>query len=250
MNYTRIVFSPTGGTARVADILSGVLCKEAKTIDLMKAGNGCTMGKDDICLIAMPVFSGHAPVTAVERLRSVKAEGARAVLVAVYGNRAIDDALAEMEDEAVRCGFQVVAAVKAVAEHSIMRQYGKARPDAGDASELRRFAEAIAEKLQKGDRTPPSLPGNRPYKNPPALPMFPKRTKDCDRCGLCERQCPTGAIALSRGKTVDKSRCVTCMHCVSVCPRKAVRLNPLWVKAVAVAMRKAFAGRKANGLYL
>ena len=53
-------------------------------------------------------------------------------MVAVFGNRAYDDALLEMQDVASEIGFRVIAAVAAVAEHSIIRKYGKGRPDADD----------------------------------------------------------------------------------------------------------------------
>ncbi len=250
MKYTQLVFSPTGGTAKVARILADALTTTCRTIDLMKAGNTETLDAEEVCLIAMPVFSGRVPAVAVERLKALKANGSRAIIVAVYGNRAIDDALVEMLDEVKACGFQVIAAIKAAAEHSIMRQYGAGRPDAEDEADLQRFAKAILEKLASGDHTEPAVPGNRPYKTPAALPMLPKRNKHCNRCGLCEKQCPTGAIDLTRKDPVDKNRCITCMHCVSICPQQAVKLNPLLVKVAAFTMKKVFAERKTNQLYI
>lgn len=46
------------------------------------------------------------------------------VLLCVYGNRACEDTLAEMQDLAEQCGSTVVATVAAIAEHSIMHQTG------------------------------------------------------------------------------------------------------------------------------
>ncbi len=252
MNY-QIIFSPTGGTAKVAGILSDTLCKDSKIIDLMSAPSNYehyAIGEDDICIIAMPVFSGRVPAIAIERMKALTVGGAKAVIVAVYGNRAIDDALVEMLDEAKACGFKVIAAVKAVAEHSIMRQYGALRPDTDDAKDLQAFAKSIQEKIYCRETPEPSVPGNRPYKTPTALPMHPKRNKECNQCALCEKQCPVGAIDLSHRNAVNNALCITCMHCVSICPRKAVSLNSLMVKTAAFAMRKAFVKRKTNELYL
>ena len=67
-------------------------------------------------------------------------------LVCVYGNRAYEDTLVEMEDAANHCGFQVVAAIAAVAEHSILSQYASNRPDASDEKQLVNFADQIADK--------------------------------------------------------------------------------------------------------
>ncbi len=250
MKYTQIIFSPTGGTARVSKILADALTTECETIDLMKSENAETFGAEDVCVIAMPVFSGRVPAVAVERMKALSANGSRAIIVAVYGNRAIDDALVEMLDEVKACGFKVIAAIKAVAGHSIMRQYGVGRPDAEDKADLQGFAKSILEKLASGKDSEPSVPGNRPYKTPAALPMRPKRNKKCNQCGLCEKQCPVGAIDLTRKNPVDKDLCITCMHCVSICPKQAVKLNPLMVKIAAFTMKKAFVERKTNKLYI
>ena len=82
--------------------------------------SGYTIAKEDRVLIAMPSFGGRAPAAAIERLKKITGNGAKCTLVCVYGNRAYEDTLAEMEDAAKECGFQVVAAAAAVAQHSII----------------------------------------------------------------------------------------------------------------------------------
>ena len=54
----------------------------------------------------------------------------------MYGNRAYEDTLVEMEDAAKECGFNVIAAISAIAEHSIMHQYATNRPDKEDEKQL------------------------------------------------------------------------------------------------------------------
>ncbi len=39
----------------------------------------------------------------------------------------------------------------------------------------------------------------------------------CKGCGVCERECPTGAIN-SKEKELDNERCIRCMRCIAVCP--------------------------------
>ncbi len=174
MKYTQIIFSPTGGTAKVSRALAEALAAESKataesekieeseTIDLMRSENVRALGAEEVCIIALPVFSGRVPAVAVERLKALTVHGSRAIIVAVYGNRAIDDALVELLDEVKACGFRVVAAIEAVAEHSIMRQYGSGRPDAEDKADLQRFANPVIEKLASDSDSEPSVPGNRP----------------------------------------------------------------------------------------
>ncbi len=121
-------------------------------------------------IIAMPSFGGRAPVVAIERLRKIHGNGAKCVLVCVYGNRAYEDTLAEMEDAAKECGFQVTAAISAVAEHSIMPQYAAGRPDETDRKQLIDFADKITGKTGSVSTNP----GNRPYKKAAMINMFDK----------------------------------------------------------------------------
>ena len=48
----------------------------------------------------MPVYAGRVPAPAVERLKGMKTSGVKCVIVAIYGNRAYEDALVEMQDVA------------------------------------------------------------------------------------------------------------------------------------------------------
>ena len=48
----------------------------------------------------MPVYAGRVPALAVERLTGIKTSGVKCVIVAIYGNRAYEDALVEMQDVA------------------------------------------------------------------------------------------------------------------------------------------------------
>lgn len=47
-------------------------------------------------------------------------------------------------------------------------------------------------------------------------------TSKCNSCGLCERNCKAACIQ-SKSHTIDYSRCVACMDCISTCRQKAVR---------------------------
>ena len=82
----------------------------------------------------------------------------------VYTEIAFEDTLVELEDVAKHAGFRVIAAVAAIAEHSIARQFAAGRPDAQDAAQLAEFAQQIQQKLLAEDASESSIPGNRPYK--------------------------------------------------------------------------------------
>lgn len=253
MPCTQILFSPTGGTRRVSEILSGALGGAARTIDLSDPsieafGAVCAPGEPAV--IAVPSFGGRVPEIALRRLAGVKGQGAPAVLVCVYGNRAYEDTLAELQDAAAAAGFRVIAAVAAVAEHSILRQYAAGRPDEQDEETLRGFAAQIAQKLSGGDVSLPAIPGSRPYKPRGGSGPVPAAGNSCIRCGVCAASCPVQAIDKDDPRKTDAARCISCMRCVAVCPQKARELNPAHLTALAARLQKACSARKECELYL
>lgn len=248
MNTVEIVFSPTGGTEKVAHIIGRQWSENTIKIDLSdpKADfSGYTINEEDRVLVAMPSFGGRAPAAAIERLRKIAGNGGKCTLVCVYGNRAYEDTLAEMEDAAKECGFRVVAAVAAVAQHSILPQYAAGRPDTSDKKQLEQFAEQIAGKTE----AVVSIPGNRPYKKAGGVGLVPKVGKSCTKCGLCAESCPVQAIDAGRFKA-DSKKCISCMRCVKQCPEKARKVNGAMVSIAAMAIKKACSVRKENKLYI
>lgn len=248
MNVVEIIFSPTGGTEKVAHILARQLGENTVKIDLSDAKidfTKCEITPEDMVLVAMPSFGGRAPAAAIERLKRIAGNSAKCTLVCVYGNRAYEDTLVEMEDAAKECGFRVIAAVAAVAEHSILPQYATGRPDASDEKQLADFAAKIAGK----DSEIASLPGNRPYKKSGGAGLVPKPTKDCVKCGLCAEKCPVQAIDRA-SFAADAKKCIGCMRCVKQCPQNARKVNGMMVSAAAMAIKKACSVKKENELYL
>ena len=136
MKGYEISFSPTGGTQRAAGILAERLLDAIVPVDLTDGRedfSSISLGKGDVAVIAVPSYGGRAPGTAVQRLSVIKGNGASAILVCVYGNRAYEDTLAELRDTAQSAGFHVICAVAAVAEHSIARQFAAGQPGPGQA---------------------------------------------------------------------------------------------------------------------
>lgn len=253
MNIKTITFSPTGGTKAVCDILAHALGPDPFAIDLTDRFADHTqvaLSADDLAIIAMPCYCGRVPVLAAERFAHIRGNSARAILVAVYGNRAYDDELVELADLATAGGFRVIAAVEAIAEHSIVREYATGRPDEADAAALRAIAERIAEKLSQGDDTVPEMPGNRPYKEGPCGGNIPQASAACVHCGTCAEVCPAGAIDPEHIETADPARCISCMRCIAVCPVNARAIDPAKQQGIAEHLRPVCSIRKEAALYL
>lgn len=248
--FYQITFSPTGGTKKAAEMLSAAW-DEKREIDL------CDRKEDfsryiftakDICLVAVPSFGGRVPAVAAERLKQMQGGGARAILAAVYGNRAYEDTLAELEDILKDDGFSPVAGAAVVAEHSILREFATGRPDGADEVQLKEWSAKLKEKAEQGGAI--FFPGNRPYKKYGALPMTPKAGKECSGCGTCAAKCPVGAISLEDPKEIDGEKCIACMACVAVCPKQARGVSPVLLAGAKVMLKKALSGRKENELFL
>ena len=220
-----LIFSPTGGTAKAAEGLLSGWEEPVEKVDLcQKKGKGISFRPEDQVLLASPVYGGRIPAAALRRMASFQGNGARAVLLCVYGNRAYDNALAELGAAARRMGLQPVAAVTAVAEHVMERRIAAGRPDAADQETLKQFGQKIWEKIVSGDTKVPVLPGKEPTGWAKPMGVLPVRSKDCDGCQACETACPVGAYHLA---AANRKACLSCQRCVQVCPQGALSL-PGW----------------------
>ncbi len=246
-----IYFSPTGGTKNVADILVSNLGGEVCGVDICCDIEKMSLQTGDVCLVSVPSFAGRVPQIAVDRMKKISGNGAKAILNCVYGNREWDDTLTELQDTLESCGFVCVAAVAAVAEHSIFRQFATGRPDKDDAQELAEFARKITEKLECGVFGELNLAGSHgPYKELPNIPFKPEANGSCDNCGICAEGCPVGAIDKADPCKTDKECCISCMRCRDICPKHARDLDPVFMQVSAEKMAPKLGGHKKNYLFL
>lgn len=208
------------------------------------------LSKEDVVIFAVPSFSGRVPKTAAERFVRIKGNHSRCILVCVYGNRAYDDTLVEMQDLAGTADFCVIAAVAAVAEHSIVHQYATGRPDDRDIENLHSVADQIWDKIEKGERSfPEGIPGNRPYREAGGG-MVPYPSEQCNQCGICAKECPVHAIDERNVSQVEADLCISCMRCTVVCPNQARRISQEMEKAIGEKLKEVCSVRKECECYI
>ncbi len=106
-------FSPTGGTRKAGEFLAEGISENVNPVNLGKE-KGFSQADGEMAVVAAPVFGGRIPAFVAEKLKKVDGGGKRAVTLAVYGVRAYEDALVELNDAVSACGFQVIASAALV----------------------------------------------------------------------------------------------------------------------------------------
>ena len=94
-----ITFSPTHTSKQVGEaIVRGTGISDVTRTDLTFHPAGkLEIPENTLTVITVPVYGGKVAPPALERMKDVHASGAPAVLVAVYGNRAYEKALVELD---------------------------------------------------------------------------------------------------------------------------------------------------------
>ena len=235
-------FSPTGTTQKIAHTVAEGMAYPNQNIDLSIPQKMEEISEDTVLLAVVPVYGGRVPAVALERISQMRGNGQNAVAVVVYGNREFEDALLELKNTMEGIGFRVIAAAAFIAEHSIVRSIAAGRPDEDDLRTAREFGAQVAEKLSKDDRpSSVQVPGNMPYREFGGMPAHPKAGKAC---------IPAGAIPTERPDTTDPEKCITCMRCVAVCPKKARSLPAPMLLASKTMLSVKAAGYKKPQTFL
>lgn len=148
-----ITFSPTHTSKQVGEaIVRGTGISDVARTDLTFHPAGkLEIPESTLTVITVPVYGGKVAPPALERMKDVHASGAPAVLVAVYGNRAYEKALVELDAFASDRGFKVIAGATFVGEHSYNTQQNPiaaGRPDADDLQFAETFGAKIRTKIE------------------------------------------------------------------------------------------------------
>ena len=245
-------FSPTGGTEKIGIYLAKSISECVVEHNLADKNAPVENPKNEFSVIAVPVFGGRIPAFIAEKLKSIKASGKKAATVAVYGNRAYEDTLLELNNILNESGFCVIASGAFVAQHSMYPELAAGRPDEKDFEDLSCFGKKILEKLESGSEDQIKVPGNYPYKPEFSAPATPISTEACCLCKKCIAICPTDAICISENKLIktDIAKCALCMACVKTCPTHARILPPPMSKKIRQMLAKFKDIRRKNETYI
>lgn len=266
-----LCYSATGVTEKVTRILMEALEKE---LDLPQAvfhgfrkpderSADYVFGPGDLVVVGSPTYAGRMPNKIVPDFQArLRGNGALAVPVVTFGNRAFDNALAELCAVLEANGFHTVAAAAFPGRHAFTDALGEGRPDWNDKREIQAFAKRVTGKLRELKAPPPpvKVPGDpeAPYYVPkglngePAKFLKAKPRTDlgkCCNCGVCARLCPMGAIDLKNVAEVTGT-CIKCHACVRKCTHHAKYFDdPAFLSHVAM-LEKNFQEPKECAVFL
>lgn len=258
-----IYFSPTRTTRKIIEsVAQGVRIARVEHLDLTppEAMTREFAGMHDaLAIIGSPVYGGRLPTEMVSRFRRLRGNGTPAVIVAVYGNRAYEDALLELRDLALEAGFKPVAAGAFIGEHSFSGNatpIAFGRPDGEDLMEAAKFGKLIHEKMSNlralDGMLPLQVPGNFPYKELRMLSDIAPVVHEavCSKCGRCATVCPTAAITMGDAAATDGSLCIKCCACVKFCSAGARTMDDPRIRQVAEQLATNCGKRKEPEAYL
>lgn len=220
-----VVFSPCGSTAKVTELLTGKLPMKVERHNLTLPGarkNTLSFDNETLVFINFPVYGG-LPKIAAEIFELLKGDDTPCVYVATRGDTETKEFFPDMNKLAVPRGFKPVAAVAAVAEHTLMPTVSHGRPDKEDAELLGKFGLEACRRASEG-KTLSEIPGEPHPK--PDFAFYPITDADvCIRCGLCVENCPVAAIPEDNPVTQDNAVCIQCAACAHVCPVEARKMG-------------------------
>ena len=273
-------FSPTGGTLqvaqRLAETLGPLLHAEVEQHSYTLPRERETLPQfdnDDIVLWATPVYAGRIPNKTLDFVRNALTRSNNnaltqsrnlSIALVTFGNRAYDNALAELVGLMQDGGMHPVGAAAVVTRHAFSDTLGAGRPNEEDLAALDSFAEHLAEKISKFkvQNSKLSLPGEThpekyytPLKANSAPAGFLKAKPSCDpnrctRCGKCMDDCPMGSIVADEGLPSFDGICIKCQACRRICPAVAIAFTDLEYLSHVAMIEKTFAEPKQSEFYL
>ncbi|NLW78947.1 MAG: 4Fe-4S binding protein [Ruminococcaceae bacterium] len=235
-------FSATGTTRKIAETMARRLAQQGGVpfgaVDFTTPAHRQTppaFSEGDLVVVGTPVYAGRVPNLILPFVAAIQGNGAMAVPLVVYGNRAYDDALMELRNTLEAGGFRTVAGAAFIGEHSFGRALAAGRPDESDLAMATRFAGQVFSKVEGienfDNHSPVFVRGNNPvgpYFRPTGpqgqaidiRKVKPQTAETCNRCLWCVQHCPMGAIDPEDPRQTP-GICIKCNACVKGCPQQA-----------------------------
>jgi len=241
-----LYFSPTGNTKSVVKSMISGFNVQWDEIDLTPYENRDTVysfDADELVFVGTPVYGGHIPIVAENRIKLLKGNNTPIVLVVTYGGIHYSNALYELQQIVSPNGFTTIGAAAVVAEHNVVGKIASGRPNIQELTAISAFSNRVFSKtLQTNNLKNVFIKRNMPISLRNKYPAVPYGNKKCINCGVCAKQCPVKAIDNPRKKAYQA--CIRCMRCIKYCPRNARTFSKMIM--VGVRLLLSFTSRSVE----
>ena len=214
----------------------------------------------DVVVWATPVYAGRIPNKTLDYVRkALHGNGNLSVALVTFGNRAYDNALAELVGLMKDGGMQTVGAAAIVTRHVFSDTLGANRPNRDDILAIEHFAATVAEKVFSyskdkdviikvpGEANPdkyysPLNTTNAPVNFLEAKPLC--NPELCTHCGKCMNVCPMGSVEIDGDIPMFKGICIKCQACRLSCPTGAIAFTDPDYHSHIAMIERAFSAPK------
>lgn len=266
-----LYFSPTGTTrtlvtaaAEQAAQTLGVPCRLISLNTPAERETEFHFSADTLVIVGAPTYAGRLPNKISPDLRRIlHSSGSPAVALVTYGNRAYENALAELFRVLTDGGMKPAAGAVCVCQHSIARALAVGRPNEEDCAEVRRFAAEVAERIQADEIVlSPAVPGDadssyyvptgtsgKPAKFLKSAPSRPD-PKNATAAAAARHYARWGSTA-AKDPSIVSGICIKCQACILGCRGAQKFFDDEQFLSHARMLEQKFAGiHKENEFYL
>lgn len=244
MKASILTFSQTGNTLKTGvSIKKGLQSSgfEVDQVDFLHR-NRWDPATADLIGIGCPVFENRPAEVVPEYLmdNGFNFTGKKAFVFITSGGSPAKS-LWHLSKAVSQTGASVIGGIQVRGTSSMPTLSGlfPGRPDKDDLTQAEHFGHAVATSLIHGESLPscyevgPGSGGVFYDKVGPFLSYIKKKStplpvcdhENCDLCGNCVHDCPTGSITIEQKRITFRSTCIVCYRCWNVCPHAAISIQ-------------------------